>query len=49
MMEGGLTLNRQRVKVSSAALRVAEKWLATRENGNIALEKYLCIEAVWMQ
>jgi len=33
-------------KASSAALRVVGKWLIARENGNVALEKYLRIEAV---
>jgi len=33
-------------KASSAALGVAGKWLTTRENGNIALEKNLRIEAL---
>ena len=33
-------------KASSAALQVAGKWLTTRENGNIALEKNLRIEAL---
>ena len=33
-------------KEFSAALRVVGKWLTTRENGNIALEKNLRIEAL---
>ena len=33
-------------KTSNAALRVVSKWLTAREKGNIALEKYLRIEAV---
>jgi hypothetical protein len=33
-------------KTSSAALRVVTKWLTACEKGNIALEKYLRIEAV---
>jgi hypothetical protein len=33
-------------KATGAALRVVGKWLAARENGNIALEQHLQIEAV---
>jgi hypothetical protein len=33
-------------KATGAALRVVGKWLTARENGNIALEQHLRIEAV---